>query len=51
MLGIETSSQGIVITPRVPQTGPWRLETPLLTASFDGQQVSIVQARDTADGA
>jgi hypothetical protein len=51
VLGIETSKQGIVINPRVPPTQPWRLETPLLTASFDGQQVSAVRLRHTARSA
>jgi hypothetical protein len=46
VLGIETSSDGIVVNPRLSGRGPWRFDTPLLTVSFDGNEISAV-ARST----
>ena len=40
VLGIETSRDGIVINPTLARAAPWRLDTPLLTVSFDGEQIS-----------
>jgi hypothetical protein len=39
ILGVETARDGIVITPRLPFTAPWRLDTPLLSVWSDGGAV------------
>jgi hypothetical protein len=39
ILGVETTRDGIAITPRLPSAAPWRLETPLLSVWSDGGAV------------